>query len=132
MFLCPRELYLCCGQPHPRYNPTDTCCEICRLCAEQQKSAWTKSVGFLRSLELSELQASVSTADSLSTYSRVLLEMTIVQRSGAGRRRFPLPLFTQAQYGAHVSHYADPVPPLTGRLGEHLFRAQDKGTVGGF
>lgn len=28
---------LCCSQTHPHRNPTDTCCEICLLCAERRK-----------------------------------------------------------------------------------------------
>lgn len=37
MFLFMRDLYLRYTQTHPHSNPTDTCCQICLLFAEQQK-----------------------------------------------------------------------------------------------
>lgn len=51
-------------------------------------------------------------------------EMMVVRRSGAGSRRFPLPLFTQAQSSIPLRRPADPVPAAScGRAGaQHRVR----------
>lgn len=97
----------CCSQTHPHRNPTDTCCEICLLCAERRKVRGKNKVaqsvffGTARS-SLCCVMQSIQEVQMLSTY-QILPE---VMRSGdemrtVRSRRFPLPLFTQAQYGAH-------------------------------
>lgn len=61
MFSFVHELHLL--LPHPPCNPTDTCCEICLLCARAAQSARKKckkkcGAFFLHSFELAVLRAS--------------------------------------------------------------------------
>ncbi len=82
--------------PHPPCNPTDTCCEICLLCARAAQSA-RKKCKKKKVRVFFPARCAAGFSPVLSTYrSRC--------GSGAGMmivQRFALPLFTRAQYGAH-------------------------------
>lgn len=60
-------------------------------------------------------------------------ELMIIRRSEARSRRFPLPLFSQAQYGAYPSHCGarrtQSVPTVTGRLEERWFTTEGPGKL---
>lgn len=73
-----QKLRPCCSQPHPHYNPTDTCCEIYLLCAKRQKVRG-KKVGEASSSLCCGLQSVES-----KNLSKILPELSLVWRRDEG------------------------------------------------